>query len=82
MYSFTTPLRIPRYLFPRDFVATRSLQCWSMMLKSQTICGSAPQRCAESSKELKDNDTAAVILRLADLYDWLAHRAEFRKRYI
>ena len=36
----------------------------------------------ESSKELKDNDTAAVILRLADLYDWLAHRAEDRKQYI
>jgi hypothetical protein len=31
-----------------------------------------------SSKELKDNNTAAVIMRLADLYDWLADRAETR----
>ena len=28
-----------------------------------------------SSKELKDNNTAVVILRLADLYDRLADRA-------
>ena len=38
------------------------------------------ERAAEmrgSSKELKDNDTAAVIMRLADLYDRLAARAEF-----
>ena len=32
----------------------------------------------ESSKELKDNNTAAVIMRLADLYDRLADRAETR----
>ena len=32
----------------------------------------------ESSKELKDNNTAAVIMRLADLYDSLADRAETR----
>jgi hypothetical protein len=31
-----------------------------------------------SSKELKDNNTAAVIKRLADLYDRLANRAETR----
>jgi hypothetical protein len=31
-----------------------------------------------SSKKLKDNNTAAVILRLADLYDRLADRAEIR----
>ena len=31
-----------------------------------------------SSKELKDNNTAAAILRLADLYDRLADRAEMR----
>jgi hypothetical protein len=31
-----------------------------------------------SSKELKDNNTAAVILRLAELYDRLAQRAEIR----
>ena len=30
------------------------------------------------SKELKDNNTAAVIMRLADLYDRLADRAETR----
>jgi hypothetical protein len=39
------------------------------------------ERAAEmraSSKELKDNNTAAVILRLADLYDRLADRAEIR----
>jgi hypothetical protein len=39
------------------------------------------QRAAEmraSSKELKDNNTAAVILRLAELYDRLADRAEVR----
>ena len=38
------------------------------------------ERAAEmrvSSKELKDN-TAAVIMRLADLYDRLADRAEAR----
>jgi len=29
-----------------------------------------------SSKELKDNNTAAVIMRLADLYNRLADRAE------
>ena len=37
------------------------------------------ERAAEmraSSKELKDNNTAAVILRLAELYDRLADRAE------
>ena len=31
-----------------------------------------------SSRELKDNNTAEVIMRLADLYDWLADRAETR----
>jgi hypothetical protein len=31
-----------------------------------------------SSKELKDNNTAAIILRLANLYDRLADRAETR----
>ena len=39
------------------------------------------ERAAEmrsSSKELKDNNTAAVIIRLADLYDRLADRAEIR----
>lgn len=39
------------------------------------------ERAAEmraSSKELKDNNTAAVILRLAELYDRLADRAENR----
>ena len=39
------------------------------------------ERAAEmraSSKELKDNNTATVILRLADLYDRLADRAETR----
>ena len=39
------------------------------------------ERAAEmraSSKELKDNNTAAVIIRLADLYDRLADRAETR----
>jgi hypothetical protein len=33
----------------------------------------------ESSKELKDNNTVAVIMRLADLYDRLADRAERRR---
>jgi hypothetical protein len=39
------------------------------------------ERAAEmraSSKELKDNNTAAVIMRLANLYDRLADRAEAR----
>jgi hypothetical protein len=39
------------------------------------------ERAAEmraSSKELRDNNTAAVIMRLADLYDRLADRAETR----
>ena len=39
------------------------------------------ERAAEmrgSSKELKDNNTAAVIMRLAELYDRLADRAEMR----
>jgi hypothetical protein len=39
------------------------------------------ERAAEmraSSKELKDNNTAVVIMRLADLYDRLADRAEMR----
>ena len=31
-----------------------------------------------SSKELKDNDSAAIIMRLADLYDRRADRAEAR----
>ena len=31
-----------------------------------------------SSKELKDNNIAAVIRRLAELYDRLADRAEIR----
>ena len=31
-----------------------------------------------SSKELKDNNTAAIIVRLAELYDRLAERAEIR----
>jgi len=34
-----------------------------------------------SSKELKDNNTAAVIMRLADLYDRLADRAEIRSNF-
>jgi hypothetical protein len=40
------------------------------------------ERAAEmraSSKELKDNNTAVVILRLAELYDRLADRAEIRR---
>jgi hypothetical protein len=40
------------------------------------------ERAAEmraSSKELKDNNTAAAIMRLADLYDRLADRAEIRR---
>jgi hypothetical protein len=39
------------------------------------------ERAAEmrvSSKELKDNNAAAAIMRLADLYDRLADRAEAR----
>ena len=39
------------------------------------------ERAAEmrvSSKELKDNNTATVIVRLAELYDRLADRAEIR----
>ena len=39
------------------------------------------ERAAEmraSSKELKDNNTTALIMRLADLYDRLAVRAETR----
>ena len=39
------------------------------------------ERAAEmraSSKDLKDNNTSAVILRLAELYDRLANRAEIR----
>ena len=39
------------------------------------------ERAAEmraSSKELKDNNIAVVIMRLADLYDRLADRAEMR----
>ena len=39
------------------------------------------ERAAEmraSSKELKDNNTAMVIERLAELYDRLANRAETR----
>jgi len=32
-----------------------------------------------SSKELKDNNTAALIMHLADLYDRLADRAETRR---
>jgi hypothetical protein len=39
------------------------------------------ERAAEmraSSKELKDNNTAAIIMRLADLYDRLADRAAAR----
>jgi hypothetical protein len=39
------------------------------------------ERAAEmraSSKELKDYNTAAVILRLAELYDRLAERADSR----
>jgi len=42
------------------------------------------ERAAEmraSSKELKDNNTAAVIMRLADLYDRLADRAEIRSNF-
>jgi hypothetical protein len=31
-----------------------------------------------SSRDLKDNNTAATIMRLADLYDRLADRAEAR----
>jgi hypothetical protein len=39
------------------------------------------ERAAEmraSSKELKDNNTTAIIMRFADLYDRLADRAETR----
>jgi hypothetical protein len=39
------------------------------------------ERAAEmraSSKELKDNNTLAIIVRVANLYDWLADRAEIR----
>jgi hypothetical protein len=44
---------------------------------SQHLRGRAAEMRA-SSKDLKDNNTAAVILRLAELYDRLADRAEVR----
>jgi hypothetical protein len=37
-----------------------------------------PAEMRMSSKELKDDNTAGLILRLAELYDWLADRAEVR----
>ena len=43
------------------------------------------ERAAEmraSSKELKDNNTTALIMRLADLYDRLADRAETRGDHV
>ena len=43
------------------------------------------ERAAEmraSSKELKDNNTTALIMRLADLYDRVADRAETRGDHV
>jgi hypothetical protein len=44
----------------------------------QAIFESAPRRMRASLKELKDNNTVALIMRLADLYDRLADRAATR----
>jgi hypothetical protein len=49
----------------------------SYVSESNHLRGRAAQMRA-SSKELKDNNTAAIIMRLADLYDRLADRAETR----
>jgi len=52
------------------------------VLKIQDRVAALRERAAEmraSSKELKDNNTAVVILRLAELYDRLADRAEIRR---
>jgi hypothetical protein len=54
---------------------------WVMRISYASEAKHLRERAAEmrdSSKELKDNDTAAVIMRLADLYDRLAGRAEAR----
>jgi hypothetical protein len=49
----------------------------SYVSESNHLRGRAAQMRA-SSKELKGNNTAAIIMRLADLYDRLADRAETR----
>ena len=73
------------------FAAARSylnrktdLRAWQRGVRNARVVNDSKdlrERAAEmraSSKELKDNNTATVILRLADLYDRLADRAEAR----
>ena len=57
---------------------------WVMRISYASEANHLRERAVEmrgSSKELKDNDTAAVLMRLADLYDRLAARAEARSDY-
>ena len=76
---FTQPVFVGiRLLIPINFCSSAE----SVMLASHVNdLNQLRERAAEmraSSKELKDNNTAAVIVRLAELYDRLAERAEIR----
>jgi hypothetical protein len=66
------------YTFPIALVASAEpLMRASYVSESNHLRQRASEMRA-SSKELKDDNTAAVIMRLADLYDRLADRAETR----
>jgi hypothetical protein len=75
-----------RFAAARSYLNGKTdLQAWQrgvvMLVSHVNDSKDLRERAAEmraSSKELKDNNTATVILRLAELYDRLADRAEIR----
>ena|SRR6185436_13509490 len=76
--QLTAPSQELGYTFPIALVASAEpLMRASYVSESNHLRQRASEMRA-SSKELKDDNTAAVIMRLADLYDRLADRAETR----
>jgi hypothetical protein len=75
-----------RFAAARSYLNGKTdLQAWQrgvvMLVSHVNDSKDLRERAAEmraSSKELKDNNTATMILRLAELYDRLADRAEIR----
>ena len=74
----TEPSRELGYAFPIALVANAEPVMRASYVNDSNYLRERAAEMRSSSKELKDNNTAAVIMRLADLYDRLADRAETR----
>ena len=74
----TEPSRELGYAFPIALVANAEPVMRVSYVNDSNYLRERAAEMRSSSKELKDNNTAAVIMRLADLYDRLADRAKTR----